>query len=246
MRIVIKYATRGRPKHFFDGLDNIMATANTDDIDIYAVADADDHTMNNPDVKKYIEKYRRTSLHFTEPVSKIHAINEFTPSPEYFDLLINFSDDMRFVVQGWDEIMIYAIKRVWGASTDFFAHFSDGYVHEKLPTMNICGSDYYKRFGYIYHPSYGSVSCDAENMWVAMMLGKHHYFGLVLFNHVHPANCRFRADETYIRNDRFGASDTKNYFERMLRFFDVPEKDRVCVPEQLEKEMVLVKAKTFI
>lgn len=237
MRLLIKYATRGRQRQFIDALQNIKATIGTDNSNyqIIVSADEDDMTMKDCNLIDQMKFYHNVKLLFGESTSKVGAINRDIPSTDTWDWCLVMSDDMTFVVGNWYDKMIADIKSVWGDSTDFFAHFSDGYVHDKLPTMNICGVDYYKRFGYIYHPSYGSVSCDAENFFVAQMLGKHHYFPQVYFKHDHPSNLRTKPDQTYRDNDRFGDADTKNYFERIERLFDV--KDPVMIPEQLRKEL---------
>lgn len=234
MRILFKYATRGRRDNFFRGLVNISSTAGMRAHRIIVSCDEDDKDMKDPEVIKMAKSYGAEVI-FGPPISKVHAINRDMPVPGAFDLLINFSDDMLFLEVGWHRKMLESIKSVWGDSLDFFAHFNDGYTHDKLPTMSIMGSDYYARDGYIYHPSYGSVSCDAEAMYVAMMRGKYKYFPEIYFNHIHPANLRFYSDATYRRNDKFGDSDTKNYFERMARGFDV--ENPVMIPEEVLTRM---------
>lgn len=224
MKLLIKYATRGRYNLFMSAISNIYSTIGNKDFQIIISADNDDLSMANMQGVSYADR-----------VSKVHAINRDMEGVK-FDWLVNFSDDMRFLVPGWDQRMLRQIQRVWGKSTDFFAHFNDGFVGHKLPTMSIMGWDYYQRDKYIYHPSYNSVSCDAEAMFVAMMRGKHHYFPEVYFNHIHPANVRFPVDQTYRDNDRFGDADTANYFERMSRCFEV--ENPVMIPEEIRLKML--------
>lgn len=224
MKLLIKYATRGRIDLFRSAIRNIYSTIGNKDFQIIISADNDDLGMANMPGVSYADR-----------VSKVHAINRDMDGVK-FDWMVNFSDDMRFLVPGWDLRMLRQIRRVWPTGTDFFAHFNDGFVGAKLPTMSVMGWDYYQRDKYIYHPSYNSVSCDAEAMFVAMMRGKHHYFPEVYFNHIHPANMRFPVDQTYRENDRFGDADTKNYFERMSRCFDV--KNPVMIPEEIRLKML--------
>lgn len=225
MKLLIKYATRGRYSLFQSAMSNLHDTISYEQrAQLIISADNDDLSMANMPGVSYADR-----------VSKVHAINRDMDGVK-FDWLVNFSDDMRFTVQGWDLKMLRQIQRVWGKSTDFFAHFNDGFVGHKLPTMSIIGWDYYQRDKYIYHPSYNSVSCDAEAMFVAMMRGRHHYFPEVYFNHIHPANVRFPVDQTYRDNDKFGAGDTANYFERMARCFDV--KNPVMIPEEIRLKML--------
>lgn len=221
MKLLIKYATRGRRSLYNQAIRNVEAmTAGT--YQLVVSADDDDACMQG------------LQINYASRTSKIGAINRDMEDVE-FDWLVNMSDDMLFTAPGWDQRMLRRIKSIWGDSTDFFAHFNDGFVGDKLPTMSIMGWDYYQRDKYIYHPSYKSVSCDAEAMFVAMMRGRHHYFPEVYFNHIHPANCRFPTDQTYRDNDKYGAEDTANYHERMSRCFEV--ENPVMVPDEIRRAM---------
>lgn len=233
--LFIKFATRGRRENFFHALRNIYNTITTEYFKISVSCDLNDPEMNNPDVKKFCRAYPNLTLHFSEQTSKVGAINANINHHCEFSWLLNMSDDFTFLENGWDVKMQEDIKSVWGDSLDYLAHFSDGFTHEKLPTMAIMGRDFYKRFNYIYHPSYKSVSCDAEQFWVSQMLGRHHYFNKIYFKHIHPSNLGFPADATYRGNDIHGYNDTKNYFHRMKNKFFVH--NPVLIPEALQLEI---------
>lgn len=235
--LLIKYASRGRWREFFEAIDNIHATIRTNQFKIIVSADLDDVELNCGETREFIRRYPNVEIHYGEPVSKMAAINRDIDPAMQWDWLVNTSDDMKFMVPGWDYLMLESIQKIWGNSLDFFAHFSDGYVKDKLPTMNICGRAYYDRFGYIYHPSYKSVSSDAENMFVAQMLGRYHYFPEVYFHHIHPANLRQPSDHIYRRNHIYGEADTQNYFKRMAEGFGV--KDPVFIPDEVKQRMVV-------
>jgi hypothetical protein len=236
MRLLIKYASRGRPDMFKDAITNIMSTIWTSKFRIIVSADLDDQTMNNDEIRKFVAYYYpKISIFYDEPVSKVDAINRDMPPVYDFDWLVNTSDDMQFSTIRWDELMVKSIKSVWGESLDFFAHFNDGFVADKLPTMAIMGVDFFKRFYYIYHDSYKSVSCDAEQYWVAQMLGRYHYFPDIYFHHLHPANIRIPTDHVYLRNDKYDKEDTANYFSRMRKLFNV--ENPVNIPTQLLAEI---------
>lgn len=228
MKLLIKFATRGRGRQFFECLTNIHSTIGSENFEIIVSCDTDDVEMNNHRVREKLKQFTKVKVFYGPPVSKVAAINRDMEHCADWDWLINYSDDMTFTVKGWYDKMLKDIKGVWGESLDFFAHFSDGFVKDKLPTMSIMGREYYERDGYIYHNSYGSVSCDAEAMFVAMMRGRHHYFPTVYFHHVHPANVRKAIDHIYKRNDRFGNQDTENYFRRRENLFYV--ENPVMVP----------------
>lgn len=226
MRILIKYATRGRPELFRERIKNIHETIGCDNFEIIVSIDKDDTTMSAFDTLTeygFISSYPKMRLFYGENHSKISAINRDMEHAQKWDLLINFSDDMVFVQPNWAPIMLNLIKMKWGDSLDFFAHFNDGFVKEKLPTMSIMGWEYFHRTSTIYNSEYKSVSCDAEAMFVAMMLGKHHYFENQLFSHMHPANAPgvVSTDATYWLNDKFDKDDTETYFRRKSKLFYV-------------------------
>lgn len=219
--VLIKYPTRGRWRLFSEALDNIHSTIQTHKYQIQVTADIDDPEMNSNEVKELCKRYPRVSLVLDNHQSKIHACNSHMPDGA-FDMIVLMSDDMRFIQFGWDTGMWKEIRGVWPEGTDYFAHFNDSYVGRKLPTLNVCGRQFYDRFGYLYHPSYKSVSCDAENMYVAQMLGLYDYFDTVYFTHDHPANLKQPSDYIYRRNHYWGPGDTENYFKRMRENFGLP------------------------
>jgi hypothetical protein len=222
--ILIKYASRGRSDWFKKAILNIQATI-SDSINytILVSADEDDPEMNNQSIRNFCNVLPNIILVFGTSTDKISAINRDMDLPIAWDILVNMSDDMSFIVMGWDNIMRQRIKDVWGYEiTDFFAHFNDGYTRDLLPTMSIMGRHYYCRDGYIYHPSYKSFSCDAEAMFVAMMRGKYYYFPEILFLHQHPNNTPVKNDLTYHINSLHTPHDTKNYFERLKNYFYEP------------------------
>lgn len=231
MKYLIKFATRGRGLAFCRAIINIDSSTKTDNYLVLVTADQDDRSMNNDDMRAFIAKYENVKVIYGKSESKVHAINRDMEQAGEWDILINMSDDMRFEKYGFDiQILTDAVK-YWGGSLDWFAHYNDGYVQHKLPTMSIMGRAYYDRTGYIYHPGYRSFSCDAEAMYVAMMLGRHRYFPEILFTHNHPANtANAKNDETYRVNSLHTDHDTEFYFSRKRECFFVPEQDRVCLP----------------
>lgn len=236
MRLLIKYATRSRPEKFKAAMKNISDTIKGEDYRIIVSIDEDDPDMLHLAASS---DYKNTQFWINAPGGKIAAINANVPLTGW-DWLVNMSDDMVFVQQGWNEVMEQKIKQVWGESTDFFANFNDSYQGEKLPTMSIIGKEYYERFFYIYAPCYKSLSCDAEAMYVAQTLGRYHYFPDVLFRHQHPANVKgMRSDQLYIENERYQPQDTRTYFQRMLKNFYV----NVCGPTPFDRFKPLAKQK---
>jgi hypothetical protein len=237
MDFLFKFATRGRAAKFISCIDNIKSLlSGRHNYSILVTLDEDDPDFSNYQ-KEYGKIRDKTNIYFAnvkESQGKVYAINygvnEFT---ENWDCLVNYSDDMVFIVRGWDDILHRDIQNIFGNSSDWFAHYNDGYTAEKLPTMSIMGKDYYDRFKYIYHPLYKSFSCDAEAMYVSMMLGKHRYFSRMLFKHLHYSNIQEKIDSTYMKNDEAFTYDTDIYFKRMNDNFDIT--NPICVPFENEK-----------
>lgn len=224
MSILIKYATRSRPQQFIKAMRNILQTTVTP-YKVIVSCDADDKTMNTPQIRDYVaSRFKNTQMFFGPRDTKVGAINRDMEHAGEWTTLVNFSDDMQFKIRAWDRLMLGRIKSVWGESTDFFAHFNDGYVGDRLPTMSIIGREYWQRDLYIYERGYKSFSCDAEAMYVAMMRGRHRYFRDVYFKHEHPANNSriTKNDSLYKTNSGYSDHDTKHYFARLKNYFDEP------------------------
>lgn len=226
MNILIKYPTRGRPEAFKTHLNNIRETTRRR-LPILVSADLDDRTMNNEEMIEWVRKeHPNVFLRFGAGISKIEACNRDISGFDeirQWDLLILTSDDMRFIRQGWDERIAEIAQIRWPGSTDFFLHLNDGHVGALLPTLNICGREYYDRFGYVYFPGYKSICCDAENFYVSQMLGRHYYYPEILFNHDHPANGIGGYDDLYRRNGAFEDDDIQLYFKRLEDGFGLAE-----------------------
>jgi hypothetical protein len=224
--ILYKLATRSRPERFSETIDSITKNSNSSNYLVLASIDEDDELM-----QKYIED-RELGLGYPHPnvvvvngrsKNKIDAINRdidkvISDWNIKWDILVNISDDMLITSNQFDVV----VRSAFAETTDLFLHLPDGYVNEILPTMSIMGFDYYKRFGYIYHPSYESVYCDNEAMDVAKMLNKHVYIDLKLFTHNHPANVgRHLWDAQYERTESQDAhtKDCLNYNQRKSLLF---------------------------
>lgn len=219
MTLLIKFATRKRPAQFLKAMDNIISTISGNDFLIIVSIDSDDIEM----IRIANERtFINTQFYINDNNGgKIGAINANIPLTGW-DWLLNTSDDMQFIVKGWNEIMISEIKKVWPNSLDFFANFNDGFQGPKLATMSIMGREYYERFFYIYAPCYRSLSCDAEAMYVSQVLKRYHYFPNELYKHAHPANVKaVKSDEVYAQNEKFAKQDADVYFKRLNKDFYV-------------------------
>lgn len=223
--ILVKYASRQRPELFKKTIQNIdEMISHNNAFQILVSADFDDATMNNPAMINWCQSYGNLRLIFGHSDSKIHAINrDMHFADQDWKVLINMSDDFKFVEKNWDETLLESTKKIWHYSTDFFAHFNDGYIKDRCATLSIIGREYYLRDGYIYHPDYKSFSCDAEAWYVAIARGRHYYFDRVICEHQHPANAprKIANDALYARNSQFTDHDTSVYWRRLHNDFDM-------------------------
>jgi hypothetical protein len=198
MKLLIKYPSRSRPERFFDGLDSIYR--NISDMDNFRVActlDVDDESMHNAEVIDKIGKYRNVSIQWGTSESKVHAINR--DLPDYGDIIVVYSDDMRTDFYGFDEIIRNAFKEHF-PDLDGMIHLPDQDTKAILATMYIAGRPFYKRFGHIYPPQYKSLWCDNHMMAVAKILNRYAFIdcpGVV--THLLPAMGWIPKDEMFIR-----------------------------------------------
>jgi len=243
MKILIKYATRGRADLFKRSIRNIYDTIGVDNFEILISADNDDLEMITKDIYEFVSSFPNIRLCFGHSESKVHAINrDMQKASQDWDILVNTSDDMFFIEPFWGQKLIEDVTKQWPNSTDWFAHYNDGYVRHHLSTLSIMGRQYYERFGYIYHPEYKSFSCDAEAMYVAQMLEKHHYFGdeKIYFKHLHPANDkRVKKDENYKAASLTTSHDEKVYWKRLNNYFDIQNPKVIPFQEHIGKNLHL-------
>ena len=192
MKILYKLTSRSRPQKFLDTLNNIIRNAKHKDYKILC-------TLDDNDVEYPAIYNSRVEVILGRSINKIHAINRDMNSNEEWDVLVNMSDDMRFIKEGFD----LDILDEFGADLDQFIHWNDGNQKANVCTMSIMGRTYYERFNYIYHPDYTSLFADEESTEVAKLLGKYKYMGdgNILFNHLHPAWGLAASDEQYLATD---------------------------------------------
>lgn len=212
MKILFKYPTRGRPEWFKQTLEkyyNLMSVEFP--FQFIITMDLNDPTMNNPQMKQYLDSKKNLKYYYGNHSSKIAAVNDNLKGVD-FDILVLVSDDMEPVVKNYDQIIVETMLHYF-PDTDGALHFNDGlYGKDKTITLSILGRKMYERFGYIYHPSYKSEWCDNEFTDEVYALGKVFYSPAVIIKHNWGGG---RAkDETYIRNNALKVGDRANYEKR--------------------------------
>lgn len=223
MKILVKFPTRGR-QHFTRILHRYQETRTTDKVHFLITIDKDDEIMNSP-MLDLIGLWGNQTTQVIDPIGKIGAINygvtEFLQQNIDYDIIMLASDDMYPLKWGWDQRIIEDMEKIY-PDTDGVLFYNDGHMGEKLNTMCIMGREYYKRFGYIYHPDYKALWCDNEFMEVAESLGKQTYSPDVLFEHRHPVWINPRnQDYLNARDSRYFLIDKQTYDQRKQRNFDL-------------------------
>lgn len=157
-KILIKYPTRQRPKIFKEIL-NMYYNKLSGKHDYYFVItmDCDDPTMNNDDIRNFLNTKKNIKYCYGDSKTKVQAINAHLED-EIFDILILASDDMVPVVHEYDDIIVNEMIKNF-PNMDGSVHFNDGRVGRTLNTLSIMGYNLYKEWGYIYHPDYVSLWC---------------------------------------------------------------------------------------
>ena len=211
--ILFKFPTRSRPDKFKAAINNITSLA-TGPYKIIVTADADDQTMYNYAMMRWVGEQPNTVIRYDTKVNKIEAVNRDIPA-DGWDILVVMSDDMVFTVKGFDE----QISAAFDGNYDQLVHFPDGYVDHKLVTLPIIGRHYYERYGYVYHPDYKSLWCDNEQMAVAIRDGCYSYFNQKIYRHDHPAWTGSTVDEQLKETQAFYREDEITYHRRKLRGF---------------------------
>ncbi len=214
-RLLFKLTSRSRPQRFFHAIENIITSVSKDcNYKIHCTLDSGDVTMYNPYI---LERLKNYPVEFTYGVSKnkIDAINRDINTIDDWDVLINMSDDMRFTLHGFNNL----IEQEFMNGTDVCLHIPDENQKDNLITLAVLGKEYYDRFGYIYHPSYKSLWCDVEMTDVAKKLGKYKYVPMIFVKHMHPAWGYQTNDDQYRFTEGFNSVDHKNYLTRKANDF---------------------------
>lgn len=226
-KILVKYATRGRVDRFFEGMETIYnLCSQPEHIRVLITADLDDDKMNNEEVKERISKYKHAHIIYGKSDNKIHAINrDFELMPDEWNdwqIIANFSDDMRWTIFGWDDLIRVDFNQI---SPDFshYIAYLDNDTKGALSTLYIAGRKFHDHFGFTYNPAYISLFADNEAEDISHIMNKYHYTGYSIYQHLLPAYGHLPEDEMWrIQQDIGWNADSVTYAERKARNFDLP------------------------
>lgn len=216
-KILVKYASRGRVDHFFEGLNNIYQMCSSpDNIRVLVTADLDDPTMCNKQVRDKINCYKNAMVIYGTSNNKIHACSrDLDILPKDFadwQILANFSDDMRWTMPGWDEYIRADFEQVFPDLSGFMA-YRDPDTFGALSTLAIMGREWFDMWGFVYDTQFVSLFCDNLLENVAKHLGRYHYTGYDIYRHHNPSYGYHAPDEMYLEQQRIGWDvDQKLYY----------------------------------
>lgn len=224
MRILFKLPSRSRPEAMFSTIDNVFEMSTTDGVRLMLTLDIDDSTVANREVLERIKRYGdKVDYHYGYSKSKVDSINRDILLAKDFDILIAHADDMVIVKKGFDEIIVNDMKNMF-PDTDGLLHYLDGTpAKDQLVTWPVMGKSFFRRFNYIYHPSYASVFCDDEQTCVAKKLNCYKFINRQLVDHQHPVWQTREWDDLYRRNEEpiQYHKDFANYKLRLANNFDL-------------------------
>lgn len=244
-KLLIKIPTRERGLHwvksYLDNITNpntrILLTLDKDDLngDLGLELSMFKLEIFTPQIDKIFIKTG-------ESKGKIEAINrDINEFIDDFDVLLVGSDDMIPQVKGFDQIILDDMKAtypdgdgcLWYHTEDHQKELFKRHRRQILPSsrefyqkwicmLPIMGKAYYKRFNYVYHPSYKSFWCDNEQTEVAVKLNKITYLHKQIIKHTHPSwDASGKDDELYSRNNINWGYDQNNFRKRKSRGFPI-------------------------
>ena len=214
MKLTYSFPSRSRPVKFFAALDNIRSMSQNGNYEVIAKLDDDDKQFTKR-FKNRLSEYPEVIVKWGRSKSKIHAVNRDLEGMTG-EILLCHSDDMVMIKRGFDNFIREQFKNF-----DGLLHLPDGYANARVCTYSIMHVNYYKRFGYIYHPSYISLWCDNEATMVAKMLNKYKYVNEQIFQHEHPVLGHVPKDEMYLRQGRFYKEEEITFRKRENKNFDL-------------------------
>lgn len=217
MRFLFKYPTRGRPDWFRETLITYYQNLSGNHEYQFVIAmDNDDKAMNNQSMISWLNNQKHLSYFYADHTNKIQACNTGIPD-EGWDILILVSDDMIPIIDGFDDIITQDMKREF-PGLDGALQYNDGFRSDILMTFSIIGREFYKRYGWVYYPSYHSTWCDNEVTDVAIEWKKFWHSDLNIVLHDWKKHGTY-TDYVYTKSDADMDRDEAVYRQRKKKWF---------------------------
>lgn len=181
MNILLKYATRSRPKMVLDTIEAFRSKATgKHTLQWLFSVDYDDETMNNPAMLSALRAVGTCVV--GESPNKIHAMNrDFDAAPKDWEIMVNAQDDFRAVLKGWDDV----VAKEYATTLDRADWFIDGFRFD-LCTLCVFGREAFeKRLNRtMYHPAFVSVFADNFYMHCMQQWGILKRHSIMVFRHM--------------------------------------------------------------
>lgn len=221
MNILLKYPSRGRPEKFKNTLKkHCEYLSYNHQYNFVFSFDNDDETMNNTEIQEYIKQLLTNTniqyeINYSQNQNKIEAINNDLENKQ-FDILILLADDVIPILEKYDEIIVNLFKSS-PSFLDSTVHFYTAMWAHGLDIWCVMGFDYYRRFNYIYHPSYKNIFSDNEYTQVSKLLNK------TVLSDESPFIHDWENDSTTRKNEIYGPEDWRVYENRKQNKFFTDE-----------------------
>lgn len=207
--ILFNLASRSRVARLYQTIEEIQRLCANNNHTILVKIDIDDRC----DYSKLLDY--GVEVRIGRSKNKVDAINRSIPN-EGWDILVNVSDDIRFTMQGFDDVI-----REHCGEDDFVLFpepYADGQVvkgkNERISVMSVEGIAFYRRFGYVYNPAYASVFCDNDISQCARILGRLKEVEIPIFYHEHPTAGYKVNDQQYRHTESYWDQDKAVYYSR--------------------------------
>lgn len=182
-RLLLTCPSRGRPELIKTMIESYeMTKSNDSDLCIYL--DNDDpnliYYIENIDKKYYIVGDRM-------PVAQIHNhIIDIHPAYQYY---MPINDDIKFLNNGWDIMLINAINERGGGWGIAFGRDTDGVeFYPQFPTFSVVSRNIINTIGYVYPRELKMMFGDTFLLDIGRAIGKLFYVPDIVIQHKQPVH----------------------------------------------------------
>lgn len=168
---------------------------------IWAKLDEDDESMNNDSVKERLNEFPDVTVKWGLSKGKVDAVNRSMDDLPPCDIIIILSDDIKFDVFGFDDLIREAFAKHF-PNLDGTVHFQEFNAKNRTIIVSMLGINLYKQIGYLFWPEYESVYPDNDFTEMTRLMGKYAYEPKIIFSHLHPIWGHVPWDEQYRNTER--------------------------------------------
>lgn len=152
---------------------------------VWAKLDEDDESMNNDVVKERLKEFPEVTVKWGLSKGKVDAVNRSMEDLPQCDIIIILSDDIRFDVFGFDDIIREAFAKHF-PNLDGTVHFQELNAQDRTIIVSMLGINLYKQLGYLFWPQYESVYPDNDFTEMTRLMQRYAYEKKIIFSHLHP------------------------------------------------------------